>query len=215
MGHLRRWEWPHNLGAPFPRGEKLSYTVRLLVQSVELLVSNLCCRNSTPKFVLPFSNCMELLVCARQHRQCGFREMQTANPRSNKQAVTSVLTHLHGVGNAASCLLFLCPHLSRLEFLTCVCVCVCVCVCERERWTPLALWSQQTSVHNYVFKCIKYIRLQRKPLYWAIVIKNTFKEVKVKVAQLCLILCDPMDYTVQGILQARILVWVAFPVYIF
>ena len=27
----------------------------------------------------------------------------------------------------------------------------------------------------------------------------------LKVAQLCLILCDPMDYTVHGILQARIL----------
>ena len=30
-------------------------------------------------------------------------------------------------------------------------------------------------------------------------------EVKVKVAQSCLTLCDPMDYTVHGILQARIL----------
>ena len=29
--------------------------------------------------------------------------------------------------------------------------------------------------------------------------------VKVKVAQLCPALCDPMDYTVHGILQARIL----------
>ena len=36
-------------------------------------------------------------------------------------------------------------------------------------------------------------------------------EVKVKVAQWCPILCDPMDYTVHGILQARILEWVAFP----
>ena len=35
--------------------------------------------------------------------------------------------------------------------------------------------------------------------------------VKVKVAQLCLTLCDPMDYTVHGLLQARILEWVAFP----
>ena len=35
--------------------------------------------------------------------------------------------------------------------------------------------------------------------------------MKVKVTQLCLILCDPMDYTVHGILQARILEWVAFP----
>ena len=37
------------------------------------------------------------------------------------------------------------------------------------------------------------------------------QKVKVKVAQLCLTLCDPMDYTVHGILQARILEWVAFP----
>ena len=29
--------------------------------------------------------------------------------------------------------------------------------------------------------------------------------------QLCLNLCDPMDYTVHGILQARILEWAAFP----
>ena len=35
--------------------------------------------------------------------------------------------------------------------------------------------------------------------------------VKVKVAQLCLTLCDPMDYIVHGILQARILEWVAIP----
>ena len=31
----------------------------------------------------------------------------------------------------------------------------------------------------------------------------------VKVAQLCLTLCDPMDYRVHGILQAKILEWVA------
>ena len=34
---------------------------------------------------------------------------------------------------------------------------------------------------------------------------------KVKVTQLCLTLCDPMDYTVCFILHARILEWVAFP----
>ena len=33
---------------------------------------------------------------------------------------------------------------------------------------------------------------------------------KVKVTQSCLTLCDPMDYTVHGILQARILERVAF-----
>ena len=30
-------------------------------------------------------------------------------------------------------------------------------------------------------------------------------KVKVKVTQSCLTLCDPMDYTIHGILQARIL----------
>ena len=35
--------------------------------------------------------------------------------------------------------------------------------------------------------------------------------MKVKVAQSCLTLCNPMDYTVHRILQARIREWVAFP----
>ena len=33
----------------------------------------------------------------------------------------------------------------------------------------------------------------------------------MKVTQACLTLCNPMDYTVRGILQAGILEWVAFP----
>ena len=35
--------------------------------------------------------------------------------------------------------------------------------------------------------------------------------MKVKVAQSCPTLCDPMDYTVHEILQARILEWVTVP----
>ena len=37
-----------------------------------------------------------------------------------------------------------------------------------------------------------------------------YLKVKVKVAQLCPTLCDPMDYTVHGILQARIMECIAF-----
>ena len=33
----------------------------------------------------------------------------------------------------------------------------------------------------------------------------------MKVFQLCLTLCNPMDYTVHGIFQARILECIAFP----
>ena len=34
--------------------------------------------------------------------------------------------------------------------------------------------------------------------------------LKVQVAQSCPALCNPMDYAVHGVLQARILVWAAF-----
>ena len=37
------------------------------------------------------------------------------------------------------------------------------------------------------------------------------EKVQVKFTQSCLTLCDPKDYTVHGILQARIPEWVAFP----
>ena len=44
-------------------------------------------------------------------------------------------------------------------------------------------------------------------------VKNIIDQVtvKVNVAQSCLTLCNPIDCTVHGILQARILEWVALP----
>ena len=42
-------------------------------------------------------------------------------------------------------------------------------------------------------------------------IREAHWKVKVKVTQSCSILCNPMDYTVHGILQARILEFVAVP----
>ena len=36
-------------------------------------------------------------------------------------------------------------------------------------------------------------------------------KMKVKVTQLCLTRCDLIDYRVRGVLQTRILEWVAFP----
>ena len=57
-----------------------------------------------------------------------------------------------------------------------------------------------------------------KPNHFAVYLKLTqyYKstmnvKVKVKFTHSCLTLCNPMDYTVLGILQARILEWVAFP----
>ena len=41
----------------------------------------------------------------------------------------------------------------------------------------------------------------------------SLRKVKMKVARTCLTLCDPMDYSVNGNLQARILEWVVIPFY--
>ena len=38
-----------------------------------------------------------------------------------------------------------------------------------------------------------------------------FSHLEKSESELCPTLCDPMDYTIHGILQARILEWVAFP----
>ena len=43
------------------------------------------------------------------------------------------------------------------------------------------------------------------------IFRSRLKGREVKAAQSCLILCDLMDYKAHGILQARILGWVAFP----
>ena len=51
----------------------------------------------------------------------------------------------------------------------------------------------------------------RKPVPSVFCREFTYLFMKVKVAQSCPTLCDPMDYTVHGILQARILEWVAVP----
>ena len=41
--------------------------------------------------------------------------------------------------------------------------------------------------------------------------KPVAKISESEIAQSCPTLCDPMDFTFHGILQARILEWVAFP----
>ena len=46
-------------------------------------------------------------------------------------------------------------------------------------------------------------------VYFFLILKRMI--FKVKVAQSCLTLCYPTDYTVHEILQTRILEWVAFP----
>ena len=57
-------------------------------------------------------------------------------------------------------------------------------------------------------KCRSFLEMEHQS---GSVIEKIICIMKVKVTQSCPTLCDPMDYTVHGILQARILEWVAFP----
>ena len=49
------------------------------------------------------------------------------------------------------------------------------------------------------------------PLHWQVDSWSLNHQWKWKSLSHVQLFCDPMDYTVQGILQARILEWVAFP----
>ena len=62
---------------------------------------------------------------------------------------------------------------------------------------------------SWRWRCSK--RSSPESLRWASQGARVVKKVKVKVAQSSLTLWDPKDYTVHGVLQARILEWVAFP----
>ena len=75
------------------------------------------------------------------------------------------------------------------------------------------LLNRTDDAHPFLTKCLwlaNGIQMYRsmKIFYKLWVIS---RNVKVKVAQSCLTLCDPVDYTIHGILQDRILEWVAVP----
>ena len=71
---------------------------------------------------------------------------------------------------------------------------------------PQTYWLKATP--TYLSVCRPEAWIQRAASFWRLHC--------VLVAQLCLTLCDPMDcspphFSVQGILQARILEWIAMP----
>ena len=97
-------------------------------------------------------------------------------------------------------------HLNNFEFSDC-----------EHGMSFYLLMSSLLSV-NYVLQfavhksCTSFVKSLPKyfSLFAAIIVPHT------KLLQLCLTLCDPMDcslpgFSVHGILQARILEWVAFP----
>ena len=60
--------------------------------------------------------------------------------------------------------------------------------------------NQVIDINIIIWECV---------IYFKYLVQNWWSEVKI--AQSCPTLCNPMDYTGQGILQARILKWIAVP----
>ena len=86
----------------------------------------------------------------------------------------------------------------------------------------LSVWSFVGKVMSLLFNMLSRVviaslpRSKRLSVSWlqslsAVVFGAQENKVKVKVAQLCLTLCDPVNYTVHGLLWASIVEWVAFP----
>ena len=70
-------------------------------------------------------------------------------------------------------------------------------------------WNETSPVVGMFILCL-WVALYCSSI-WVSASSLYFMKVKVKVAQSCPTLCDRIDYAVHGILQARILEWVAFP----
>ena len=95
--------------------------------------------------------------------------------------------------------------------------------CKRSKTTSFCRWYVIT--HGKVYSINYKINISREvsggpvvrtlefPLLGAQVwpLVGELTRFHLKVAQSCPILCNPMDYTAQGILQARLLEWIAFP----
>ena len=87
----------------------------------------------------------------------------------------------------------------------------------RHDWVTELNWIDYLSLQKDTLKSQspvpQNVTLFRKKVFVDAISEDEaiWSTVKVKVTQSCLTLCDPMDYAVHGILQARELEWVVIP----
>ena len=87
---------------------------------------------------------------------------------------------------------------------------------QREKQSKRKIIVRKVSCHDSLLVVLFNWSYYTYHLPWTVYRVNVFKPFlflskKVRVHS-CPTLCDPMDYTLHGILQARILEWVAFPI---
>ena len=75
------------------------------------------------------------------------------------------------------------------------------------RWQPRTEGSLGENGYMYVYGWVSLLSTWNYPN----IVNQLLNWIELKVTQSCPTLWDPIDYTVHGILQARILEWVVFP----
>ena len=88
-------------------------------------------------------------------------------------------------------------------------ICGCLTVGEGRSRRGYEGWITNGPVET--LGVMDLLRLEVRRPVKSLLQKSRLERGWVKVTQLCLTFWDPMDYRVHGILQARILEWVAFP----
>ena len=88
--------------------------------------------------------------------------------------------------------------------------------CSHEIKTHLLLGRRAMTDLNSIFKnrditLPTKVHLVKAMVFPVAMYRCEKVKVKMRVTQSCPTLCDPMDYTVHGLLQARILKWVVVP----
>ena len=124
------------------------------------------------------------------HNQQGQGFYFLSSPWASKPSMESMYLLLKYVSSASI-------HLYHTQTYWPVCTHV-----HTSRYTPY------TYACTHVYSCVHTQPLINASCYFSVGWK---RKVKVKVTQSYPTLCDPMDYTVHGILQARIMEWVALP----
>ena len=90
------------------------------------------------------------------------------------------------------------------EVFPCDLFCLTHCSCVRART------HTHTHTHTFIHLC-QFPANSPVRIFRAGLDQLRLDDQKVKVAQSCPTLCNRMDYIVHGVLQARILEWVAIP----
>lgn len=137
------------------------------------MVSHLSCRSSTPKSVLSFSNVWNSFFVPRAQAVWSYSEMQTDTPGSNSAGSYLCLNSLAWCGQYNVLKLFLCPHLSKSEFL--ICACMCIHMDSFGSLKPIDLFS------SLCFQMHEIHRIMKKTNYSELHLSKTFFKVVLHV----------------------------------